>query len=116
MLMHELTVVSNIFKIILETAEKNNLSKISKISLKIGRQRHLAPDLMKFAFDSVSKNTVAAGAVMDIERVDIQMECRTCGFNFIVTNNTYLCIKCGSAALKILSGQDLLIESIEGEV
>jgi hydrogenase nickel incorporation protein HypA/HybF len=114
--MHELTVVSNIFKIILESAENNNLNKISKISLKVGRQRHLAPDLMKFAFESVSKNTIAAGAVMIIEKIDIKMECRTCGFNFIVKNNTYLCIKCGSASLKTLSGQDLLIESIEGEV
>ncbi|MDA3939499.1 MAG: hydrogenase maturation nickel metallochaperone HypA [Spirochaetia bacterium] len=114
--MHELTVVSNIFKIILETAEKNNLSKISKITLKVGRQRHLAPDLMKFAFDSVSKNTIAYGASLDIERVDIQMKCRSCDIDFTVKNNTYLCIACGSANLETIAGKDLLIESIEGEV
>ncbi len=114
--MHELTVVSNIFKIILETAESNNLSKISKVSLKVGRQRHLAPDLMKFAFDSVSKNTIAAGAFLDIERVDIKMKCRSCGLEFTVKDNTYLCISCDSAELETISGKDLLIESIEGEV
>lgn len=114
--MHELTVVSNIFKIILETAERNNLSKISKISIKVGRQRHLAPDLMKFAFDSVSKNTIAAGAVLNIERVDIKMRCRSCSLDFIVEDNTYICVTCGSAGLETISGKDLLIESIEGEV
>ncbi len=114
--MHELTVVSNIFNIILETARENNLSKISKITLKVGRQRHLAPDLMKFAFDSVSDNTIAAGAVLKIERVDITMECSSCGHIFKVENNTYMCISCGSGSLKTLSGKDLLIESIEGEV
>ncbi len=114
--MHELTVVSNIFKIILEAAENNNLSKISKISIKVGRQRHLAPDLMKFAFDSVSKNTIAEHATLNIDRVDIRMRCRSCGTDFIVEDNTYLCISCGSPGLETLSGKDLLIESIEGEV
>jgi len=114
--MHELTVVSNIFKIILETAENNSLSKISKISLKVGRQRHLAPDLMRFAFDSVAKNTIAAGAILNIERVDIKMKCRSCGIDFTVNDNTYLCIGCESADLETIAGKDLLIESIEGEV
>lgn len=114
--MHELTVVSNIFKIILETAEKNNIKRISKISLKIGRQRHLAPDLMIFALESISKNTIAEKAVLNIERVDIKMRCRSCGTDFIVDDNTYLCSSCGSPALETISGKDLLIESIEGEV
>ena len=114
--MHELTVVSNIFKIILETAEKNNLSRISKISLKVGRQRHLAPDLMKFAFDSVSKKTIAEHAILNIEKVDIKMKCRSCSREFVVKDNTYLCISCGSPGLETISGKDLLIESIEGEV
>ncbi len=114
--MHELTVISNVFKIILETAENNNLTKISKISLKVGRQRHLAPDLMKFAFDSVSKNTIADNAILKIDRVNIKMRCRSCGTDFIVEDNTYLCISCGSPGLETISGKDLLIESIEGEV
>lgn len=114
--MHELTVVSNIFKIIMETAEKNNLKSISKISLKVGRQRHLAPDLMKFAFDSVSNNTIAAGANIDIKSVDIKMRCKSCGLDFLVDDNTYLCISCGSSGLETISGKDLLIESIEGEI
>jgi hydrogenase nickel incorporation protein HypA/HybF len=114
--MHELTVVSNIFKIILESAEKNNLTKISKINLKLGRQRHLAPDLMKFAFDSVSQNTIAAGAVLNIQRVDIKMKCLSCDLQFVVEDNTYLCISCGSPKLETISGKDLLIENIEGEV
>lgn len=114
--MHELTVVSNIFKIILETAENNNLSKISKISLKVGRQRHLSSDLMEFAFNSVSNNTIAAGATLDIKKVDIKMLCRSCGRDFIVKDNTYLCIFCGAPGLETISGKDLLIESIEGEV
>jgi hydrogenase nickel incorporation protein HypA/HybF len=116
MLMHELTVVSGIFNIILEIAEKNNLSSISRIAVKVGRQRHLAPDLMKFAFDSVSKNTIAAGAFLDIERVDIQMKCRSCDHEFKVEDDTYICISCGSANLETISGKDLLIETIEGEV
>ena len=114
--MHELTLVSNIFKTILKAADENNLKSISRITLKVGRQRHLAPDLMKFAFDSVSKDTIAAGAFLDIERVDIKMKCRSCGLDFIVEDNTYLCISCGSAGLETISGKDLLIESIEGEV
>ncbi len=114
--MHELTVVSNIFKIILQTAKNNNLSKISKINIKVGRQRHLAPDLMEFAFNSVSKNTIAAGASLAIERVDIRMRCSSCGLDFVVGDNTYLCISCGSPKLETISGKDLLIESIEGEL
>ena len=114
--MHELTVVSNIFKTILIAAEKNNLKSISRITLKVGRQRHLAPDLMKFAFEAVAKNTIAAGASLDIEKVDIRMRCRSCSHEFNVEDNIYLCVLCGAAGLETISGKDLLIESIEGEV
>lgn len=114
--MHELTVVSNIFKIILETAVINNLSHISKISIKVGRQRHLASDLMEFAFNSVSTNTIAEGAILVIEKVDIKMRCRSCDFKFIVKDNTYFCTSCGSACLETIEGQDLMIDSIEGEI
>ena len=113
--MHELTVISNIFNIILETAEENCLKTISGINLIIGKQRHLATDLMESAFNAVARNTIASGAVLNIKRIDIRMKCRECSNEFTVSENQYMCMQCGSGRLETLSGRDLLIESIEGE-
>ena len=113
--MHEMSVVSSIMNIALKTAEENNLSVINRIKIKVGKQHHLAPELMKYAFDFLKKETIAASAVLEVEKVPISLKCRTCSNDFTVEDSTYMCPECGSIQWDMISGRELLIENIEGE-
>jgi len=113
--MHEFGIIENIFKVIEKTAEDNGLSRISKVRLKIGKMRQVVPELMQNAFAIVSEQTIANGAVLEIEKVPIRMKCLTCGGEFMVREQEYICPECGSVRLETLSGQELVLESVEGE-
>ena len=113
--MHEMSIVSNIMNIALKTAGENTLSRINSIKVKVGGQRHLAPDLMEYAFTFFSKDTPAEEAVLVIEKVPVEMTCLDCQETFIVEDRIYICKECGSVNLRLNSGRELIIESIEGE-
>ncbi len=113
--MHEISVVSNIIKIALKTAEENKLKVIEKIKIIVGSQHHLAPDLMEYAFTFFSENTIAEGAKLIIEKIPVIMICLDCKKEFKVQNQVYICPECSSVQLNMKSGRELIIENIEGE-
>ncbi len=115
MLMHEMSIVSNIMDVALQTAEEHNLAVIKKIKVKVGTQHHLAPDLMEYAFSFFKKNTVAADAALEIEKVPVTMRCRQCRKLYPVDEGIYLCPDCESVNVEMITGRELIIENIEGE-
>ncbi|MBU0581171.1 MAG: hydrogenase maturation nickel metallochaperone HypA [Candidatus Margulisbacteria bacterium] len=113
--MHEFGIIEGIFKIIEKTADENKITKISKVKLKIGQMRQVIPEMLQSAFEAVSKNTKAMGAALEIEHVPIIMKCKECGREFVVKNDTYTCPDCGGFKLEVISGQEVVLESVEGE-
>jgi hydrogenase nickel incorporation protein HypA/HybF len=113
--MHEFGIIQGVFKLVEEAAVKNNLKAITKVTLKIGKLRQVFPDFLQFAFETVSKGTVAQDAKLVIVEVPIKMKCRTCQQEFAVERNAYICPKCNNVGLDVLSGKEIYIESIEGE-
>ncbi len=112
--MHELTIITNIFSIIDEIAEENQLTKITRVTLKIGELRHVYPEMLQNAFEIVSKDTKAENAVLHIKPIRVKMRCKHCGHEFFV-NNSYCCKKCGDYRLKIIEGDEIIIETLEGD-
>ncbi|MCK4797476.1 MAG: hydrogenase maturation nickel metallochaperone HypA [Spirochaetes bacterium] len=113
--MHELSIITNIFKKIEEVAENNSLIKINKVKLKIGIMRQVIPEFLRFAFEAVSKDTKAEKAELEIEYIPIKMKCNSCANEFIVENNIYICPLCNNTKLDILSGQEIILQSIDGD-
>ena len=113
--MHELSIISNIFTILETLAEENRLTTITRVRLQIGELQHIVPEMLDFAFETVAKGTKAEGASLEIEMVPIRMQCRTCHFEFMVAEHTYICPKCSGTSLDTLQGTEIILESIEGE-
>lgn len=113
--MHETSIVEDMFRIILEVAEKERLSRIDKVHFRIGKMMQVVPELFRFAFDSAKEDTIAGHADLEIEYVPVKMGCRYCGHEFFVENQSFYCPKCQSSELDLIQGKELLITSIEGE-
>lgn len=67
--MHEFSIMEKLFKIILEVAKQNKLQQIDKVYLKLGRTRQIKADFFEFAFEQVSKDTIAKNAKLIIESI-----------------------------------------------
>ncbi len=113
--MHELSIMSNIFDIVIEHAEKNKATKINAVNLKIGVLSDIIPDWAQMYFDMLTKETIAENAKLNIDRVPASYKCRECDH---VTNLeegewNFFCEKCESADIELLTGRELSVVSIE---
>lgn len=114
--MHELAVTQGILKIALENAEKANARKITGINLLIGKLSSIVDDSIQFYWDIISQDTVAAGSVLHIERVPIELKCGDCGNNFSpVFEESFECPLCHSIRVAVTRGDELKVESIDIE-
>jgi hydrogenase nickel incorporation protein HypA/HybF len=113
--MHEVSIVNDLFRIILDVSEREKLSRVDKVHFQLGEMLQVVPELFRFAFDSAKEDTIAADADLEIEFVPVKMRCRSCGHEFEVEEQSFYCPACNGADLDLLEGKELFIKSIEGE-
>ncbi len=113
--MHELSVTQSMLELVLKQAEENNASKVEKINIVIGHMTGIVDECVKFYFDFLSKGTIAEGAELSVQTLPTQAECRDCGEKYEVGELDWSCPSCGSLRIKMVSGKELYVESIEVE-
>ena len=113
-LMHEMALVDGIMKIAIEQLEKNNLKRLTKIKLFVGEYSGAVPDALKFAFMATVAGSIHENAVMEIDEISGQAQCRFCGAEFSYEAGM-ACPECEGIAPKITKGDELLIDYLEAE-
>jgi hydrogenase nickel incorporation protein HypA/HybF len=103
----------NILDIAVDAAKKNKAGKILKITIRAGEMRGLVEDQMQFCFQFVSKDTIAEGATLKVEKIEIAAKCKDCNREFTVKEYLFVCPGCSGTNLDISTGQELLIKDIE---
>ncbi len=73
--MHEIRIAEDLSAIVLETAGKENLLKVTKVNISFGRMVQIVPDIFEFAFREAVRNSIASDAELDIEVVEVKMRC-----------------------------------------
>ena len=107
--MHELGVTQSIVDRVAQAAGD---SHVSSIRLEIGKLSGVSVDSIRFCFEIVASGTVLEGAHLRIDMSAGRAACASCGSEFIVEDLILLC-PCGSADVKIIDGNQLLIKSVE---
>lgn len=105
--------MNDAMKIILDKAKENNAEKINSITVKIGELSGVMPEALTFAFEIISKDTIAEGSLFQIDRVKATAACRDCGCTFEIDHYNKLCPKCNKYSNNILTGYELYIDSME---
>jgi hydrogenase nickel incorporation protein HypA/HybF len=113
--MHELGVTENIVNIALAKAGEARASKVIRINLVVGELAGFVPDCIQFYFDSLSRDTIAQGAVLHFEPVPAELRCRDCSAVFQPQDTLWACPKCAGRSIEIFKGRELYMESIEVE-
>ena len=113
--MHELPVTENILEIALRHAEQADAARINDIYIVIGRLSSIIDDSIQFYWDILSKDTIAAGSTLHFKRVEAELECRECGQKYTPEGMMTPCPSCGSARIKVLTGNEFYLESIQVE-
>lgn len=80
--------------------------------LEIGRLSGVVPDAVRFCFDVVTAGTPLQGACIDIVEPPGSAHCLDCDGVFETDDLILLCA-CGSANVKVVGGDQLLIKTVE---
>jgi hydrogenase nickel incorporation protein HypA/HybF len=69
---------------------------------------------LQFGFDVMSAETPCAGARLVIAEAPAVVHCAQCAAEFALADPAYpLCPKCGTAAISVVRGKELILLSIE---
>jgi hydrogenase nickel incorporation protein HypA/HybF len=68
-----------------------------------------------FSFNVCTEGTLSEGAVLEIEEVAATGKCAGCDAEFPLGECQFVCPSCNSPDISIVSGEELFIESLEGE-
>lgn len=113
--MHELAMVQNMFHIIMEVADQNQLRKITRVNFEVGEMQHIVPEYFRFAFEATKENTIASEAELHLSFIPIKLQCTVCKHAFTINDDAFVCPHCQGTDLELMSGNELLIKSIEGD-
>jgi len=113
--LHEMGIAQAILEHALAAAQSNGITRIAKLQLKIGVFSGVVDDALRFSFEVASQETKAEGAVLEVENVPLTIRCADCGKESAIQPLLFQCLSCGSRRVDILTGQELTLDSIEGE-
>ncbi|MBF0546619.1 MAG: hydrogenase maturation nickel metallochaperone HypA [Candidatus Riflebacteria bacterium] len=113
--MHEVSLAEGILKTVTEIAKTQNAQRITTIYLKIGKLSGIAQDPLEFAFEAISRDSIAQNAKLVFEVPQIVLQCTKCNVDVKTKNFPAPCPKCGSTCVQIKSGFEFEILSMEIE-
>lgn len=113
--MHEYSVTKALVDVCNSEAEQNDIKRIVRVRVTIGKFTGFAPDAIRFYFDYLSPGTRCAHAELLFHEVPIRITCRICAKTSLIDDPVMVCPACGSTDIEIKSGREFYVESIEGE-
>jgi hydrogenase nickel incorporation protein HypA/HybF len=111
--MHELSVTESVLEIAIKHAEKAQAIRVTDIYLVIGRLSSIVDDSVEFYWNFITKDTLCEESKLHFKRVPAELICLDCEFKYQLTNELTPCPNCGSARVRVLSGDEFHVESIE---
>ena len=110
--MHEMSVAQNVFEVISDEASKQKAKPVgAKISC--GRLYAINDELLRFAFEAITKGTSYEGMKLDIEHKPLLAQCKNCNREYKIEISSWKCPKCKSEDYKILPDAPLILEEID---
>lgn len=113
--MHELSVAQALVEQVDAVIDQHRASRATSIRVRIGPLAGVVPELLASAFPLAAAGSRMEHAQLEFIHASIQVRCRTCGAETEAAMNRLLCGACGDWHTQILSGDELLLESVELE-
>lgn len=113
--MHELAVAQALVEQVDAVIDQHNAAQASMIRVRIGPLAGVVPELLASAFPLAAAGSRMEHAALEFIHAPIQVHCQTCGAETDATMNHLVCGACGDWHTQVISGDDLLLESVELE-
>ena len=86
---------------------------VTSVKVQIGPLSGVEADLLKQVFPLASAGSVAEAAQLVIEKLSIRVRCESCGAETAAEANKLVCGACGDWHTRLISGDEMLLASVE---
>ncbi len=111
--MHEVSVIEELVESVQLEIKPYPERKVKSVSVTMGKMRQFVPEMMRFCYDVASQGTRLEGSQLLLKEIPICIVCRKCAERVEVTEYDFICPKCGSVDVNMVSGNELVLDSIE---
>jgi hydrogenase nickel incorporation protein HypA/HybF len=111
--MHEVALMQQTLEIAFEHAAQHRAQGICRLALRVGNLSGVVPDALSFAFDVLSRGTIAEGAKLEMESVPVICFCPACEQEFAPPDLFYECPRCHQLSTQVRRGQELELAYLE---
>lgn len=113
--MHELSVCIALLEQVQAIARERGATAVTSITLKVGPLSGVEAPLLRNAYPLAAAGTLAEHAELKIQEAEIRVSCSQCGRESGATANRLLCAHCGDFRTRVVSGDDMILQSLELE-
>jgi hydrogenase nickel incorporation protein HypA/HybF len=111
--MHEMSIMGSALRTVFATAAEHNAQRVHRVGMRIGALSSVVPDALQFAFEAMTKDTIAEGAALDVEYLEVVCWCGDCSQAFSQEGIAALCPNCGGMNYTIRQGRELELKDVE---
>jgi hydrogenase nickel incorporation protein HypA/HybF len=113
--MHEMSLAESVLQLIEGAAGKDQFSKVTTVWLEIGQLSGVEPEAMAFCFDAVTRDSIAAGARLEIIALPGVGWCMACAKSVPMTEVFGECPQCGGYQMQVTGGTEMRVKELEVE-
>ena len=117
--MHELSMAQGIINAVLDTANENNATEVTEVTVEVGRLAMINPEQLQFILGVLVENTLMEDAEIKFEEIPAEIQCYDCDFKgeaILDDKDHYApmvkCPDCDSLNVETLNGKDIIVKNI----
>ncbi len=112
--MHEMSLALEILENVQEqiSAEVSGKVRVREIHLRIGRFSGVSVDALQFAFEMAKTGTPLESTHLHIHETPLVIFCTKCERETELDSPEFVCPECGSTDTEVVSGQEMIMESL----
>ena len=113
-IMHELAIGESLVETVVdEMGRLDPPRRLVRVRVVAGALRQIVPEYLMFAYEQLSKGTLAEGSALELVRRPVTCTCSACGWRGERADGVFRCEECGSTDVEMTGGTELYLESLE---
>jgi|HigsolmetaAR202D_1030399.scaffolds.fasta_scaffold38505_1 hydrogenase nickel incorporation protein HypA/HybF len=113
--MHEIGLMQQMVKDALDHAMSVGAHHVQRMTVRVGAESGVVPDVIMMAFEVATRDTIAEGAELQIEHVPVVCYCAACDLEFTPADELHECPCCHQIMAEVRRGREFELASLEIE-
>lgn len=113
--MHEMALAEEVLQIVQDAARREGCRRVRALWLEIGQLSSVEPEAMRFCFEAVARDSIAAGARLEIVAAAGAAWCDECAEPVELAALGEACPRCGGYRLRVTGGTQMRVRQMEAE-